>query len=321
MIDKPQTFYIKADNIYMLQAIQQDLKSLGYNFLSDDVYNKDKKSIAIANGSELSWKTKEDFTNLDSFNFSSKNHNKYFTLPSQYQEALDFAKEQINHPYWDKNKFKVGDWVYWSGISPIIGQIERLNRHDGRENYVLKNTFNSEEYTSCYVSCLRLATTKEVENHLIEEAKKIGFKEGVKFKSLVHSNTIRTIIKDEYHYTLQDDQLINHGNWVYDKGKWAEIISSNKELYFGEVKFTISPNSSVAETSYGNIAKGEIYEAIEYITHPPCLQGHSLTIHYDENQTYHELGKIDKFNGLIHLGFGCKSGNLAQLEEIYNSFD
>ena len=67
------------------------------------------------------------------------------------------------------------------------------------------------------------ATDKEVEEALIKEAKKRGFKEGIEFKSVSRGNSIERGY-DVFGYYSNQNQLCNGGGSVFIGGKWAEII-------------------------------------------------------------------------------------------------
>ena len=74
-----------------------------------------------------------------------------------------------------------------------------------------------------YGANARLATDKEVEEELIKEAKRRGFKEGVKFKSVSSGNNIE-LGYEFFDYYSNQNQLCNGGGSVFIGGKWAEII-------------------------------------------------------------------------------------------------
>jgi len=59
----------------------------------------------------------------------------------------------------DKPEYKVGDWVTWSGKTPITAQIIRQSGSIGGPCWVL----NEETHNSCHESYLRLATPEEIE--------------------------------------------------------------------------------------------------------------------------------------------------------------
>lgn len=78
---------------------------------------------------------------------------------------------------------------------------------------------------------LRPATKEEVEEALINEAKKRGFKEGVRIK--VHAdeldnpeNTGRSLNIDGNHITYDGESLVFDCAVIFHNGKWAEIIET-----------------------------------------------------------------------------------------------
>lgn len=257
---EPQLFAIESRNTKLLEAILEDLKILGYN-LTDYPNLRNPNRVLTNNLNTIYSFPKGEYKVLvfDAGTTNRSSNKVKFFLPAQYQEALEFAKIQINHPYWNRDQFKVGDWIIASkAIKPEPDQIIEIT-----ENYYKclhdKNIYGFLKERKEEIG-LRLATTDEIQAFLIEEAKKRGFKKGIYFRS-AYSNRIAKCL-DNFEYNKIQDSLSSNDYNIYYKGKWAEIISSNKELYFGDVKFTIKPNSAVAEISYGNISKNEIYTAI-----------------------------------------------------------
>lgn len=141
-------------------------------------------------------------------------------------------KEKIleHYPEFEKEEFKVGDW--------IVCNDERFGpeRITGTrcEDFLVGE--HRKVYTKRYIS--RKATPKEIEQHLIQEAKKRGYKGGALIVSLgdcfesSHCKGKKEIISKEinFDYDLDCDLL-----WVdsidpsssliiYEKGRWAEII-------------------------------------------------------------------------------------------------
>lgn len=68
-----------------------------------------------------------------------------------------------------------------------------------------------------------LATEKEVEQALIKEAERRGFKEGVKFINVGTEDEV-VYFKGNYRFYFSPNQLCNNVGSVFYKGKWAEII-------------------------------------------------------------------------------------------------
>jgi hypothetical protein len=77
------------------------------------------------------------------------------------------------------NKFKLGDWVYWSGQGPTVAKIAGTpNNNPYNQCYHLTCTFKDEQrgikaYDSCHENNLRLATKEEIIDHLTEQIKKL----------------------------------------------------------------------------------------------------------------------------------------------------
>ena len=71
----------------------------------------------------------------------------------------------------------------------------------------------------------RLATDKEVEEALIKEAKRRGFKEGVEFKSM---NNKFSVLNESFRYQeISKNTLDAFGCYnIFQEGKWAEIVET-----------------------------------------------------------------------------------------------
>lgn len=70
------------------------------------------------------------------------------------------------------------------------------------------------------------ATHQEVEEALIKEAKKRGFKEGVRFKSNtpnVYGDTNHTMT-DYVKFDFTENGLFSGKGWIFKDGVWAEIV-------------------------------------------------------------------------------------------------
>jgi len=114
--------------------------------------------------------------------------------------------------------------------------------------------FNSrDKYESCFhfnVNHLWVLANEEdkkrFETALITEAKKIGFKEGVKITNVINNNTA-LVLEDGLSYYLSDNRLIikwdNNGGlstWtIFNNGKWATIIEEEREFLIQVQKGTI----------------------------------------------------------------------------------
>lgn len=97
----PELFAIEGKN-YHIAAMVKDLNTIGYTNSSRSFSSSDTIVGINLNFQESNLqKFRVITTQYDKSNFFTKN---WFNLPEQYSEALQFAKEQINHPYWNKKK-------------------------------------------------------------------------------------------------------------------------------------------------------------------------------------------------------------------------
>ncbi|WP_448506063.1 hypothetical protein [Immundisolibacter sp.] len=180
-----------------------------------------------------------------------------------WHEIEDFPE------YWElieESKFKVGDWIYVldSGFndtgnikyskSVYKGDIFRIAEfgkqtwdydYDDDKYSVAIGNDGEVVYTGKYPDQFRLATKDEIEKVLIAEAKKRGYKTGVRQKIIPAFGSIEcTIICtcDGYKYypdadrldTLRDDKTPSCT--IYYKGQWAEIIEQQEPIVIGGYK-------------------------------------------------------------------------------------
>jgi len=76
------------------------------------------------------------------------------------------------------------------------------------------------------------ATNEEVEAALIKEAKRRGFKKGVRFDSLLDGGN-NTCIGDKFNYIEEHNELYFDGWLCFEKGQWAEVIEEPKVVING----------------------------------------------------------------------------------------
>jgi hypothetical protein len=159
------------------------------------------------------------------------------TLPKDWDKLIEYTKTGVDS---SEEEFKEGDWVKWEGHAPKIG---RLAKRCG-----LSKCWDMGEkgYNSCRESNLRHLTPEEIKEHLIEEAEKRGFKEGVKFKGFVGSS-LCSCGKGFDYYTDQDQLCIvgGSGGTLYLRGQWAEVIEEPFKINGYEVKTGISGSFEV----------------------------------------------------------------------------
>jgi hypothetical protein len=119
-------------------------------------------------------------------------------------------------------KFKVGDWVYCAihNAPYPVRRIESLSGRCGRDKY---GGIHLEDCS------YRHAASEEIKEHLIKEAEKRGFKEGLplgKVNPREYSYS-GVITSDEWDYDIDQDWLRCVGATIYWKGEWAEIVEDD----------------------------------------------------------------------------------------------
>lgn len=153
------------------------------------------------------------------------------------QEWKDTILE--HYPEFKKEEFKEGDWAVFDKKPVCWASL--LNRHDGTNEVDYPYVFriikirNDGEYTAAdcgkygwSLTSARKATPKEIEQHLIQEAKKRGLDKN-DFESLSSNTNNEMYDISKWYYKESRDTLYSApercgGKAVYSKGKWAEII-------------------------------------------------------------------------------------------------
>lgn len=134
-----------------------------------------------------------------------------------------------------ENTLEVGKWYNRQGGELLVW-------NDGKETYGFTSSGGWSDYLLC--SCLPGATTatdKEVKEALIKEAKRKGFKNGAKYRNYLGSTGIIKESCFEFrngHLSQVDNVGGNNVHFIFEDGKWAEIISKPElpeiEGYKGE---------------------------------------------------------------------------------------
>lgn len=152
--------------------------------------------------------------------------------------------------YWEEVKeeqFKVGDWLYcvssgWNDTShPKIskvthdGDIFRIKEFSEYNDRLIALSDDGRATYTHQTNAFRLATVKEIENHLIAEAKKRGFVEGIKFKGVTHPKgkngfqvTCSKIYFAPVHSYNLGCYLYSNNEYIYLDGQWAEIVKEEE---------------------------------------------------------------------------------------------
>lgn len=145
---------------------------------------------------------------------------KEFTLETDWNKALAFAKEQISKP-----EFKEGDWVIDS-----MDRAFRLVETDEHKHIGFLPNGNKYNEVKGYI---RIATKDEIESALIKEAESRGLLEArARIKPVDGGNNIHWMYDcEDFHYDIEDDILFVHNRELYKNGKWAEVVENTK--FFG----------------------------------------------------------------------------------------
>ena len=100
--EKPQTFCIKGKP-HQIKAIYQDLVNMGYTYEKGFGINEVKKTDTKLSQNKNPQKIAniEEFKELAAHSFNDR-YDVIFNLPQDYSKVLEFAKKQLEHPYWNK---------------------------------------------------------------------------------------------------------------------------------------------------------------------------------------------------------------------------
>jgi hypothetical protein len=151
----------------------------------------------------------------------------YWYNPKSNRTAGEVVDNYINSL---KTKLEVGKWYVLNNYNKTIAF--NINGYDG---YGFSNGTWSETPWSFEDSRLwRPATDKEVEESLISEAKRRGFKKDVNFNTAL-TNEEKYARNGLFKYCADYNFLSLDGSTVFYKGKWAEIIKKPKELTLEEI--------------------------------------------------------------------------------------
>lgn len=124
--------------------------------------------------------------------------------------------------------------------------------------YGISNTFSNPEYV--YTK----ATHQEVEQALIKEAKKRGFKEGVNAtREWIYPNArLVTLNRNNYTFNPSINSLTLDGWEIFYKGKWAEIIPE-REYKEGDIVISESCGSQfITEHKCGSIGNYQCHRFV-----------------------------------------------------------
>ena len=182
----------------------------------------------------------------------SKKQQKF--IKDAYSRACSEWKQEIkdNFPKLiEEPKLKVGRW-YKKGYR--LAYITELKKSDffaygfGNKN----EWYDNDDLWALSHNGWELATDKEVEEALIKEAKRRGYKDG-NYKCLLFPKSTEKL--QDFYYAYNENSNIlavfekdNHiVNIVFDNGKWAEIIEETKELTIEEIQEKLGYKIKIVE--------------------------------------------------------------------------
>ena len=158
----------------------------------------------------------------------------------QLKEQLNSLTEQIKK-YESGERFELNRWYInkFKELGFALDESYGYGFESNMSGWRDKANYGFKFKVDCYD--WRLATHSEVEAALIAEAKKRGFKEGVRFNSARNGSEQRyESIKWEYGHNYNDCLCMSScGNGtVYYNGQWATIIPQEEKIEIGGYKLT-----------------------------------------------------------------------------------
>ena len=138
-----------------------------------------------------------------------------------------------------KEELEVGKWYKYSDSEGFLFCLTNVET-TGVEVYGFvswRYWIDEGKYISEY---LIPATDKEVKEALIKEAKKRGFKEGVKANLKKCDNSFSNNVKiknNNFRHSINQNWLAIDGFIIFKDGKWAEIIEEKKEIVVNGVTY------------------------------------------------------------------------------------
>ena len=152
---------------------------------------------------------------------------------AEKKHAKELLKEFIPEAF--KTKLEVGRWYKLKDNPKILALYDCFKHHrpyayifNEKGDYEYRVEFSLFELPTYW----ELATEEEVSEALIKEAKKRGYKEGVRCK-FGRGEYIRTIETNDFHFSSKSNLLAvkcNDGtsDVIFRSGKWSEIIEQSE---------------------------------------------------------------------------------------------
>lgn len=148
------------------------------------------------------------------------------------KEFPDLFKTELEFGKWYEGNVAFKSLIFITKIEDA-GEYNRIYYYGFINNIYLKNDYIA---SRAHEASLVPASNEEVESALLDEAKKKGYKKGVRIKGLGNGD-ICTIPDGEFEY-LSNNNALWFGNpdddydgfHVFHDGKWAEILPGQKTI-------------------------------------------------------------------------------------------
>ena len=157
------------------------------------------------------------------------------------EKAVEDINKRIDKLKEEKHRFEVGKWYKWGEFFIYVTSLPngKLKGYGLDEGEWFDNRNDSTYWGFDIDANFILADQETVEAALIAEAKKRGFKKGVKFKrkSAIHVGYTEGIIGCSHGfqntYKSHIKTLEFGGCYIFQNGQWAEIIEEPKVVING----------------------------------------------------------------------------------------
>tara|TARA_R110001632_G_scaffold34101_1_gene87145 strand:+ start:2091 stop:2633 length:543 start_codon:yes stop_codon:yes gene_type:complete len=177
--------------------------------------------------------TKEEVVELfNEFDKELPNTSKYKFITNNFLKEKGLIKEE----------FEVGKWYKSKNHNITACYVDEHN------NYGVSFGVWKDAMILNYFEAWTLATDKEVETALIKEAKKRGFKEGVKYNCNNVMGRKDEVLCGKVIFDYDYNGLFCSSNgWIFEDGKWATIIEEPKEMTMAEVNKALGYEIKIKE--------------------------------------------------------------------------
>lgn len=240
-----------------------------------------------------------------------------------------FYKEKWYVPE-QKHQYKEGDWIIIKvhnaevirKIVPVEEYIEDswnyLYYSFGKDNWMTLDAVKT--YSK---SILRLATEKEITNHLASLSKEKGYSVGILVKE--SEDSFKYITEEDDDYDSTSDSYYKSGILLYKNGRWAKksnvLFFGGQCVFFNIVKGGEKYNTNVVEIT----CKGEtdtnyaIERILENYFKPTCFGSKTVKSFTFKENLINNTFIVDSHKDVIDkITIGCLTGTYQELINIHN---